>query len=133
MKKTIRFFDKVEDKIRSFLSHYPIIYALIGGFAVVQFWRGVWHLSDDWGWASGTSLIVGVVVMLITGLLVSFFIGDNIVITGLRKEKKLAEKTEEEIRIEEDQIEEIERHIIQIEKNIDEIKDHISNVKEESK
>lgn len=132
MKKILRFFDKMEDRVRGYLSHFPIIYALIGGFAIVHFWRGVWHLADDWGMSSWDSLIVGVVIMLVTGLMVSFFIGDNIVITGLRKEKKLAEKTEEEIRIEEDQIEEIEQHIELIEKNIEEIKNHLSNVKSET-
>jgi hypothetical protein len=129
MKKALRFFDKMEDRVRSYLSHYPIIYALIGGFAIVHFWRGVWHLADDWGMTSWDSLIVSVVIMLVTGLMVSFFIGDNIVITGLRREKKLAEKTEEEIRIESDQIAEIEKHIILIEKNLDEIKLYINSYK----
>ena len=31
IKKFVDFFDKTEDKIRTKLSHYPILYAFIGG------------------------------------------------------------------------------------------------------
>lgn len=121
------FFDKFEDHNRSVLSHYPIAYAIIGGFGIVQYWRGVWHLSDEWGWSSITSIVVGLVVLLASGLLVSFFIGDNIVLTGLRKEKKLVEKTEEEIRLEEEQVLDIQAHIKKIESSLDEIKQKVAD------
>lgn len=123
------FFDKFEDHNRAVLSHYPIVYAIIGGFGVVQYWRGVWHLADEWGMSSWASLLIGLVVMLASGLLVSFFIGDNIILTGLRREKKLAEKTEEEVKLEESQVIEIKKHIDLIEKSMDEIKAHIDNAK----
>ena len=42
----LRFFDRFEDKNRHFLSRYPTLYALIGGTAIVLFWRGVWMLAD---------------------------------------------------------------------------------------
>ena len=48
-RKIVRFFDKLEDKIRGRLSHHPIFYALVGGIGVVLFWRGVWHTADDVG------------------------------------------------------------------------------------
>ena len=38
--------DKLEDHVRGFLSHYPIVYAFVGGIGVVIFWRGVWHTAD---------------------------------------------------------------------------------------
>ena len=44
--KISRFFDKLEDRVRSWLSHQPILYALIGGIGIVLFWRGVWHTAD---------------------------------------------------------------------------------------
>ena len=42
--------------------------------------------------------------MLLIGLFVSFFIGDTILISGLKQEKKLTEKTEKEVAEEEVQI-----------------------------
>lgn len=36
-------------------------------------------------------------LILPTGLFVSFFIGDNIILSGYKKQKKLVEKTEAEI------------------------------------
>jgi len=128
-KPIIHFFDKLEDRVRGYLSHYPIIYALIGGFGIVHFWRGVWHLGDDLHMSSEASLILSTIVLLMTGLLVSFFIGDNILITGLRKEKKLVEKTEEELGLEMGEMEHLKKHILAIEKNLEEIKDVINKRK----
>lgn len=100
------FFDKLEDRIRGRLSHYPIVYALIGGFGVVLFWRAVWHTADilkDQGGILGfifyepTQIILTLIVLLATGLMVSIFIGDQIIISGIKHEKKLTEKTEEEV------------------------------------
>jgi len=129
IKSIIHFFDKLEDHVRGFLSHYPIIYAIIGGYGVVHFWRGVWHQGDDLGMSATASLIFSIILLLMTGLLVSFFIGDNIVITGLRREKKLVEKTEEELEVEIGEMEHLKKHISAIEKSLEEIKGVIEKKK----
>ena len=100
--RLLRFFDKLEDLIREALSRVPIFYALVGGVGVVLFWRGVWHTADMFPFFDGpVSIIVGTLMLLSTGLLVSVFIGDQIIISGLRHEKKLTEKTELEVEAEE--------------------------------
>lgn len=123
-------FDKLEDKVRSFLSRRPIWYALIAGVGVVLFWRGVWHTADmlvsmyvywmpDYGidltqtlwWDGPLSIIVGSIILLTTGTFVSEFIGKEIIISGLRGEKKLSEKTEKELRTEISAIAEIREHV----------------------
>ena len=96
--KIIKFFDKLEDKVRAKLSHYPILYALVGGVGIVLFWRGVWHVADDMGLGSWTSIIISLILLLMTGLFVSFFIGHYIIFSGLKQEKKIEEKEEEEIK-----------------------------------
>lgn len=114
----MRFFDKLEDKVRGWFSHFPILYGFFGGIGVVLFWRGVWHTADwvsalflDWRTGNNTvdytmlpdgpiSFLIGSVMLLMTGLLVSNFIGNEIIISGLRGEKKLAEKTEAEVKTE---------------------------------
>lgn len=110
MKKIFRFFDKLEDRTREHLSRVPIFYAVVGGVAVVLFWRGVWHSADMLEASGGIwaalfsapfSMVVSTIVLLLTGLFVSFFIGDRIILSGLRHEKKIEEKTEEEVREEE--------------------------------
>lgn len=126
----MNFFDKLEDKIRGLLSHWPIMYALIAGVGVVLFWRGVWHTADmlvffyvnwipDYGvdltqtlwWDGPLSIIVGAIILLSTGTFVSEFIGKEIIISGLRGEKKLTEKTEKELRTEITAIAEIRAHV----------------------
>ena len=129
LKPIIHFFDKLEDHVRGYLSHYPIIYALIGGFGVVHFWRGVWHQGDDFGMSATASIVLGTVILLMTGLLVSFFVGESIVISGLRKEKKLVDKTESELRTEVDEIEHIKKHIEAIEVSLNEIKNVVNKKK----
>ncbi len=103
--QVVTFFDKLEDRIRVSLSHYPIPYAFLGGVGVVLFWRGVWETADLFPWFSGpVSIVVGLVVLLLTGLLVSVFIGDSIIMSSFKGEKKLAEKTETEVRSEKNTI-----------------------------
>jgi hypothetical protein len=97
IKKIIRFFDKLEDHVRARLSRTPITYALIGGL----FWKGVWEVAEDISGLHGVaSVILGVLILLPTGLMVSFFIGDNIILSGYKREKKLVEKTEDFVKSE---------------------------------
>jgi hypothetical protein len=140
MKFVYRFFDKLEDKIRAKLSHYPILYAFIGGIGVIIFWRGIWHTADffteiifsyqlngsvDIGslpwWDGPLSVVIGGALLLSTGLFVLGFIGNEVIITGLKGEKKLTEKTEEEVRVETGAIKDIKEEVKEISRHLDEI------------
>jgi len=128
--KTIyRFFDKLEDKVRGGLTHHPIIYALIGSIGTVSIWRGIWEISDNLNIPSWVSLFGGVALSMLVGLLVSFFVGDNIIISGLKQEKRTDEKTEEDIAKEEITLEYIQKEIKSLKEII--LKDQAK--KEESK
>ncbi len=118
IKKIVRFFDKLEDKVRGRLSHYPIFYAFLGGIGVVLFWRGVWHTADDINISSTASLVIAVVLLLMTGVFVSAFIGNRLIISGLIGEKKLEEKEESEIETEEAQIINLQNTLNRIEKKL---------------
>ena len=112
------FFDKLEDRIRGRLSRKPIGYAFLGGVGIVLFWRGVWHSVDafmvhyfsatpfdasiditglPW-WDGPLSLAVGTVLLLLSGLFVANFIGNEVILSGIKGEKKVVDKTEDEIR-----------------------------------
>ncbi len=127
-----------EFKNRTFLSRHKILYALLAGAGVVFYWRGVWHLSDYL--ESGTnnvflrvifsplgSLLLGIILLFAIGLLVQEFIGADVIISDLKKEKRDIDKTEEELlkeekneRAEEKLIEEIDEHLHDIEKRLHE-------------
>ena len=110
--KLIKFLDKLEDRIRKALSKRPIAYTFIGGVGIVLFWRGVWLVADDFEFMTGyVSILISTVILLLTGLFVSFFIGDELIIAGLKKEKKISEKTEEEINNEEMTLQELKKEI----------------------
>ena len=126
MHKIIDFFDKFEDKVRSMLSRQPMVYSFVGGIAVVLFWKGVWDIADMFPFMYGwPSFILSSVVLMSTGLFVSFFISDRIVLSGLLKEKKLVEKTEAEIREEENVLDIIKAKLDRIENEIKELKDKV--------
>jgi hypothetical protein len=112
----VRFFDELEDKVRSFLSRYPLVYAFIAGTAVVSFWRGVWETSDIFGIPPAFSLLGGFLVLLLIGILVTEFLGNRIIISGLKGEKKIEEKTLEEIVDEDHSLESLKKKIDHIEK-----------------
>lgn len=140
--KVYRFFDKLEDKIRGRLSHYPIIYAFIGGAGVIIFWRGIWHTVDyimeffavgdmvsstsiselPW-WDGPLSIVFGVVLLLATGLFVASFIGTEIVISGLKGEKKLTEKTEEEVEFDVKESKDIKKEIHEMDSKVKHIEE----------
>jgi hypothetical protein len=118
------FFDKFEDKVRGYLSRRPILYTIIGGVAIVLFWRGIWHTADLIPWLTGpVSIIISVVVLLATGLFVSYFVGDMIIISGLHKDKKVIDKTEKEIEKEEHSIDRLENKIDSLVHKIDELEE----------
>jgi len=98
VRKILSFFDKLEDLVRSNLSHSPIVYALVGAVGIILLWKGVWEVAELIPGLHGFgSIIMGVIILLVSGLLVSFFIGDSIIISGFRKEKKLVERSEADI------------------------------------
>ena len=118
MGKLFHFFDRLEDRVRGWMSHRQIFYGLVGGVGIVLFWRGVWHIADYFSlvfmtresgsatidmaalWDGLLSFGIGSILLLLTGLFVSSFIGNEIIISGLKGEKKVAEKTEEEVETE---------------------------------
>lgn len=143
------FGDRLEDRVRAYLSHYPLVYAFIGGAGIIIFWRGIWNTVDllmsllvggqdiapgissgglPW-WDGPLSIAFGAALLLLVGLFVSAFIGNEIIMSGVKGEKKLAEKTEQEIKddgsIMEHLVAEIvnlNKRIIRLEKKLDKLK-----------
>lgn len=130
-KKILNFFDKFEDKVRGHLSRFPILYTLVGGVGIVLFWRGVWHTADilqEQGGILGfifyepVNMVIMIVMLLATGLFVSYFIGDTILISGIKQQKKTTDKTKKDIEEEEGELKELRSTIKEMKKEVDEIK-----------
>lgn len=125
--KIIKFFDKLEDNIRTTLSHHPVLYAIIGSIGIVLLWRGIWMTADMFAFMTGpVSILISVLILLATGLFVSFFIGDQILLSGIKEEKRLDEKTEEEIKNEA-------MSLKKIKNDIEEIKNQLKKLNEKEK
>jgi hypothetical protein len=88
----------------------------------------VWHMADDINMNSVLSTIIGLVILLMTGVFVSAFVGNRLILSGLLGEKKLVEKTEEEIETEESQIKDIRKTLNKVEEKIADIESHLENV-----
>lgn len=125
IKPILKFFDRLEDRIRNGLSKHPLLYAMLGGVAVVLFWYGVEGAAVAIGLSWFWSLVISIVILLATGLFVSFFVGEDIILTGLRHEKKLAEKTETEVMSEKSELDEMKKELDFIKKEISLIKDAV--------
>ena len=127
----IRFFDKLEDKIRTSLSHRPIIYALFGSVGIILLWRGVWLTADMFDFMTPlVSVAIGLLMLLLIGLFVSFFIGEQIIISGIKAEKRTDEKTEEEIRREEISLRGMKKDISDIKDAIRDLAKYVGKIAE---
>ena len=137
-------FHRLEDRIRVFLSHRPKLYALIVGIGVVLFWRGVWHTADlthmiwnhyqnnltidltahPW-WDGPWSFVVGAVMLYFTGAFTSSFIGNELILSGLRGEKKLNQKEQLEIESEAHTIAEMKGTLKEVTMKLDQLEEKI--------
>lgn len=141
MRKLIKLFDRLEDYTRAHLARHPYWYALFGGIAVVLFWRGVWGTADilagryntdqhtiidsnflKWFFYEPNQIIFSIIALLLMGLMVSVFVGDRIIISGLRKEKTIEERTEEIVSEEVITLKHIRDEIRELKKEMEEMK-----------
>ncbi len=130
MKKVLKFFDLMEDRVRARLSRHPVIYGVVSGLGIVMFYRGVWMVLDDMPFMTGwVTLIAATVILLISGVFVSQFVSNHIILSGIKKEKKMTEKLEEELKSDT----EMEREIIDALKRIQADIDRLRLAKEEKK
>lgn len=126
------------------MSHHPKLYALIVGIGVVLFWRGVWHTADlthlflnnvqngltidlaqhPW-WDGPWSFVVGAVMLYFTGAFTSSFIGNELILSGLRGEKRLNQKTEHEVESEAATITEIKGSLKEVAFKLDRLEEKV--------
>lgn len=146
----MKFLNKLEYRIRNWFSKRPIFYGFIGGVGVVLFWRGVWHTADalavyasimaegrpttdfTFSWDGPLSILIGAILLLVTGLFVSTFLGSEITISGLRGERKLAEKTEFEVRTETGALHEIRAEVRKIRERLEAMEKQMEARKKET-
>ncbi len=148
MKYIKSFFIRIEETIKVHLSHRPRFYALIVGIGIVLFWRGVWHTTDlihtylnifqnnltidstmsPW-WDGLLSLVVGIIILHFTGAFTSSFIGNELILSGLRGEKRLGQKTESEVRVEEEVIFDIKKELGVMTEKIAELENEVHKKK----
>lgn len=126
IRRIVHFFDRLEDKVRARLSRTPILYAFVGAIGIILVWKGIWETAEWFPILDGPgSIVIGTVILLMTGLLVSFFIGDTIIISGLKREKKLTEKTSQKLTTESDLILDVERKLADLERQVGEIQEKL--------
>lgn len=132
-KKIYQYFSKLENHIRTYLTRHPLLYSLIGGIAIVLFWRGVWVTADTIPLLNHglVSVAVSIVLLIATGLLASFFMGDIVLMSSVKEEEKMIRKTEGEVRVEENVLMGIQKELKNIENEINHIQAEVEANKSE--
>lgn len=129
----MKFFDKLEDGLREGFSRWPIVYAFIGGFSTILLWRAIWHSADLFQNLGGVigmifypinQVFINVFILLAIGLFVSIFVGDHIILSGWKKEKKEVEKTEIELKEEGVELHEIMGEIRKLQRSVEDLKNN---------
>ena len=60
------------ESLKQLKSHHNIIFAIIIGFAIISFWRGIWGLLDIYLFPNNlvlslwASVIIGIMILIIT-------------------------------------------------------------------
>ncbi|MBP6904586.1 MAG: hypothetical protein KBB91_00830 [Candidatus Pacebacteria bacterium] len=130
---------KLLTRLHIFLSHHSWLYALIAGVGIVLFWRGVWHTTDlvhlymsnsqavmDHAWWDGPlSFLTGCLILYITRAFVSSFIGNELILSGLRTEKKLTRQTDTDLKVEVTAIADIKDEIATIAHKLEDLDDQV--------
>jgi hypothetical protein len=115
----------------------------VAGIGIVLFWRGVWHSADvvhyliehalsngssslQYVWWDGPlSFVVGGAILWFTRAYVSSFIGSELILSGLRTEKKIAKQTEGEVKTELHAITDIKEDLEAISENLEELEEKL--------
>ncbi len=136
------FFDKLEDNIRGVLVKHLFIYTFIGGTGVVLFWRGIWHMADVLETVNGFprvlfsplgSTLLGIFILLSTGLFVSVFIGESVILSGIKREKRVIDKTSVDIDTEKAEVEKSMGMISDVEKEVKKLEGKVAKKKKAKK
>ncbi|HCC83222.1 TPA: hypothetical protein DEP96_00030 [Candidatus Uhrbacteria bacterium] len=131
---------------KTWLSHHPLFYALLGGTGVVLFWRGAWHtvdylmliaqnysaqtaqtsidLANNLWWDGPLSLVVGSLILLFTGAFVSSLIGNEIIISGLRTEQRQLTRNDDALHNEARELEDLRQVLANLTAKIEHLADH---------
>ncbi len=104
---------------------------MLAGIVAVLFFRGIWLLADEAGLSSFASIIISLSILLITGPFVSHFVTNDVILSGLRKEKKIIDKTESELRSEMVTLLDIKEELGEIRDDIEELKNKKQKVSKE--
>ena len=148
MEKIRSFSLRIEERIKIYLSHRPKLYAVVVGIGIVIFWRGVWHtadfvhtyivafhgnistdsLSGTW-WDGPLSFAIGIIILFVAGAFTSSFIGNELILSGLRGEKRLTQKTETEVKGEEEFISDIKNELGTMTEKITELENEVHKKK----
>jgi len=79
-------------------------------FAATSINRSVDISSMLW-WDAPLSALIGLIMLMLTGIFTSSFIGNEIIISGIKGEKKMVEKTEAEMQNETESLKSIRKEL----------------------
>ncbi|MDD5068771.1 MAG: hypothetical protein PHS53_00215 [Candidatus Pacebacteria bacterium] len=130
-KKIQNLFDKFEDKIRFNFSRHPVPYSLVAGVFIVLFWKGIEDTASMFPSITGPHLIlISVPVLLMTGVFVSFFVTDGVILSGLKKEQKVVQEAEIQIKEEKAEIKQEDILLKKVAEKLDEIDREVHHIEE---
>jgi hypothetical protein len=77
--------------------------------------------------SSGGSIVLGVVILLSTGLFVSVFVGDSIIMSGIKHDKKIIERAIEDVELEKSDIEKMLDLVVEMKQEIEVLEKKVRN------
>jgi len=78
-------------------------------------------IADSFDFLTGpVTLLISLIILLATGTLAFHFVGDSVIVSGIKREKKLIDKTEVEIIAETTMLREIKILLERIDKRLNE-------------
>jgi hypothetical protein len=92
---------------------------VISGIGIVMFYRGLWLVLDEYPFFTGwVTLVIATMLLMLSGVFVSQFVSNHVILSGIKRDKKMVEKVGEQLKTDTELTQEVLERVKRIEEKL---------------